>query len=59
MQEMQLVVVVVVVVAVEGGRDSADESATGGRVANGPTLQGLPRGTLRYVVCYMEHHRVQ
>ena len=26
MQQMQLVVVVVVVVAVEGGRDSADES---------------------------------
>lgn len=28
MQEMQLVVIVVVVVAVEGGRDSADESVT-------------------------------
>ena len=28
MQEMQLVVVVVVAVAVEGGRDSADESGT-------------------------------
>ena len=28
MQEMQLAVVLVVVVAVEGGRDSADESGT-------------------------------